>query len=81
MACKLEFQARDTPHHDILQFLEGGVIEKDDKINQIISPELPTVERSRELRDLVKDIQHPPPLSVLQALSSRGPMPVGLRHE
>ena len=50
---KLEFQARNTPHHHILLFLEGGLLDDMDEIDNIISAELPTEEEDPELRELV----------------------------
>ena len=54
IACKLEFQARNTPHHHILLFLEGGVLEDMDEIDGMISAELPSQNDDPELRELVK---------------------------
>lgn len=53
MASKLEFQARNTPHHHILLFLEGGIIEDIDQIDSMISAEMPP-QTDPELRELVR---------------------------
>ena len=56
IAAKLEFQERNTPHHHILLWLEGGVLEDVDVIDSIIKAELPrgNSERQKELKKLVK---------------------------
>ena len=51
---KLEFQERNTPHHHILLWMEGGVLEDIGVINNIIKAELPRPGEDDELRALVK---------------------------
>lgn len=53
-AGKLEFQAPNTPHHHILFFLQGAVIDNLTKIHDIISAELQMAEQDRELLELLK---------------------------
>ena len=54
IAGKLEFQENNTPHHHILLWLEGGVLEDIDFINNIIRAELPRPGEDDDLRALVK---------------------------
>lgn len=46
-AGKLEFQACNTLHHDILVELEDGVLDDRDTIDEINSSKLPTAEQDR----------------------------------
>lgn len=54
IAAKLEFQARNTPNHHTLLFLEGRVLEDVDEIDSLIFAELPSEEEDSELRGLAK---------------------------
>lgn len=53
-AGKPKFPARNNPHHHILLFLEGDVIEDVDDHDDMISAELSNSQRNREVFRLVK---------------------------
>ena len=55
-AAELEFQARNTPHHHIFLWLDCGLLEDPDEIDQIICAELPRPGQDDELRELVKKL-------------------------
>ncbi|KAI0559822.1 Helitron helicase-like domain containing protein [Gracilaria domingensis] len=56
IAAKLEFQERNTPHHHILLWLEGGTMDDPEIIDSLIKAELPRgqSQEDQELRALVK---------------------------
>jgi len=53
-AAKLELQERNTPHHHFLIWLEGGLLEDIDEVDDIICAELPRECEDDDLRQLVK---------------------------
>lgn len=56
IAAKLEFQGKNTPHHHIVLWLEGGIIENPEKNDSLIMVQLPLgcSLRGQEHRELVK---------------------------